>query len=174
MVDEMINVAIETARTQAQYAAAARLFERYSRALGYDLEYQGFSNELTTLHEMYGPPGGTLLLARHGDDYVGVVGLRTFDGGDAEMKRMYVVEEWQGHGIGKALTRALLAAAHDLGYKRVLLDSVRELETPLALYRQLGFEEIGAYRFNPYPNPVYMAYRLHETPPISSPRGGGD
>jgi len=154
---------IEIAETPEQYAAAARLCRRYMQVLGHDLEYQGWNEELTELPAMYGPPRGALLLACVGNEYVGVVGLRPFDGGDAELKRMYVADEWQGHGIGKALTRALLAAARDRGYERVLLDSVRELETALALYRRMGFEEIEAYCYNPFPDPVFMAYRLRET-----------
>jgi len=151
---------VEPAVTPAQYEAAREIFQRYARFLGLDLEYQGFTDELATLDRMYGPPRGCLLLARKGEEFVGVVGLREFESGVAEMKRMYVLPEHQGEGIGSALTRAFIEQAGELGYRCIRLDSVRSLHRAIELYRKFGFEETEPYRYNPYPDAVYMEYRL--------------
>ena len=149
-------VEVATATAAQQFDAGSNLFRAYAVFLGLDLEFQGFSEELESLTEMYGPPKGALLLAYVEDRPVGVVGLREFAPGIAEMKRMYVLEGYQGMGVGKALTQAFLDHARDLGYQRVRLDSIRELDGALRLYRRFGFEEIEPYRFNPHPEAVFM------------------
>ena len=151
---------IQLAETPGQFDAAGQLVRAYAQCLGLDLEFQGFSDELNSLSSLYGPPRGALFLAeRHGEP-VGVVGLRELGAGVAEMKRMYVLEQHRGAGIGQALTRAVLTHAQELGYRAVRLDSIRELESALRLYRDFGFREIAPYRFNPYPGAVFMEYTI--------------
>jgi GNAT superfamily N-acetyltransferase len=93
------------AEGESDYAAARDLIAAYQRWLGVDLEFQGFSKELESLSVMYGPPDGAMLLAEEGGVWVGCVGLRRLGGGDAEMKRMFVLPAYQGKGIGSKLTR---------------------------------------------------------------------
>ena len=155
-----MSVKIVLAETPDQFDSAGQLFRAYAEFLGLDLEFQGFSDELTSLSRVYGPPKGALLLAEVHGDPVGAVGLRELETGVAEMKRMYVLEQYHGAGIGKVLTQAFLTHAKDLGYRSVRLDSIRELETALKLYRSFGFEEIEPYRFNPHPDAVFMEYEI--------------
>lgn len=69
-------VEIVEARTNGDYVAGKALIEEYARALSVDLCFQGLNEELASLHTVYAPPGGCLLLARDGDAIVGVVALR--------------------------------------------------------------------------------------------------
>lgn len=151
---------IEIAKTSSQYEAGGQLIHAYADFLGYDLEFQGFSDELRSLPEMYGPPKGALLLAKVDGIYVGTVGLRESGPGVAEMKRMYVLPEYQGRGIGKSLSEAFVEQASQMGYSSIRLDSIPELGKALRLYQRLGFEEIKAYRFNPHPDAVFMEYKI--------------
>ncbi len=155
-----MQVSIEPATTAAQYQAGAEIFKAYARFLGFDLEFQGFTKELATLQDMYGPPNGCLLLAKEGACPIGAVGLREFAPGVAEMKRMFVLERHQGKGAGKQLMESFLAKARELGYRSIKLDSIRTLDKALGLYRQFGFVEIEPYRYNPHPEAVYMECRL--------------
>ena len=154
--DPMMKIQIEFAESPEQYAIGQKLFSDYVDFLGLDLEFQGFSEEMAALGQMYGPPKGCLLLARKDDRYIGAVGLRELDPGVAEMKRMFVVPECQRSGAGRALMEAFLARARQLGYRLVRLDSLRSLDNALALYRKFGFVEIEPYRFNPFPDAVFM------------------
>ncbi|MCC4270184.1 GNAT family N-acetyltransferase [Marinobacter nauticus] len=109
-----MSVNIEVAETTEQFDAGGRLIREYAEFLGLDLEFQGFSSELASLPTMYGPPSGALLLANLKDIYVGAVGLRKFEPGVAEMKRMYVVPDYHGMGVGKALTEAFFVQAKEM------------------------------------------------------------
>lgn len=155
-----MQVGIELAASAEQYAAGKNLFRAYAEFLGLDLEFQGFSAELDGLREMYGPPRGCLLLAKLGPDYVGAVGLREFAPGFAEMKRLFVLPQHQGLGVGIALIEAFIAQARRLDYRAIWLDSIRPLDKALNLYRKFGFLEIEAYRHNPHPEAVFMELTL--------------
>jgi len=75
------GVTVETAVTPDDFAEARALFEEYAKALGVDLCFQGFSQELETMEQMYAAPQGGLLLARADGRPVGCVAVRPF--GDA-------------------------------------------------------------------------------------------
>ncbi len=151
---------IITASTTEDFYEARKLFEQYQVFLGIDLCFQGFEAELNALSVMYGPPRGALLLARFEEVYVGCVGLRDLGNGIAEMKRMYVLPSFQGKGIGKALTVHLIENAKSLGYAAIRLDTIPRLEKAAVLYRNMGFREIEAYRYNPDPAALFMEKRL--------------
>lgn len=151
---------IITATTAEEFVQARRLFELYQNLLGIDLCFQGFEVELNSLHVMYGPPRGALLLARVEGEFVGCVGLRDLGRDIAEMKRMYVLPAHQGKGIGKALTTRFIETAMNFGYSAIRLDTIPSLDRAVALYRKLGFREIEAYRYNPDPKALFMEKKL--------------
>lgn len=163
-----MSIEIELAVTQEQFSQGATLFRDYAKFLNADLEFQGFSDELVNIAQMYGPPKGALILTKYQNDYVGVVGLREYSPGVAEMKRMFVAERCHGLGIGKRLMQAFLSEASRLGYQKVWLDTIPELQSALQLYRSFGFEEIGVYRFNPHPDAIFLERLLSEPDSVSS------
>jgi GNAT superfamily N-acetyltransferase len=96
------------------------------------------------------PPGGAFVVLTVDGRAVAGGGVRRLEEGVAEIKRMYVLPEARGQGLGRTLLRALEAAAAELGYDRVRLDTVVELAAALALYRGAGYEPIPNYNGNAY------------------------
>jgi GNAT superfamily N-acetyltransferase len=88
---------------------------------------------------------GRLLVARLGDDPVGVGTLKPVDGTTAEIKRMYVRPAAQGRGVGGALIARLLQDARAEGYTTVRLETLRFMTTAQALYRALGFVDVPPF-----------------------------
>jgi ribosomal protein S18 acetylase RimI-like enzyme len=141
-------------------AEARRLFVEYAAALGVDLSFQGFEDELRLLPGEYGPPRGALLLALADGQALGCVAVRPLDPETAEMKRLYLRAAGRGQGLGRALALAAMAEARRLGYRRMRLDTLPSMEPAQALYASLGFQEIPAYRANPVPGARFLECRL--------------
>jgi GNAT superfamily N-acetyltransferase len=93
-------------------------------------------------------PSGTYLVARVGDDPVAGGGLRRLGDEMAEIKRMYVRPEARGRGIAAALLEALEAAAVELGYRTVRLDTGPHQAHAQRLYERCGYRSIPDYNGN--------------------------
>lgn len=151
---------IAQASDPAAVELAASLFREYQTAIGVDLCFQGFAEELAGLPGNYAPPRGRLLIAHVGREPAGCVALRPLEDGIAEMKRLYVRDAFRGTGLGRRLAEAVIAAAHGAGYSRIRLDTLATMNEAIALYGALGFVEIAPYRANPLPGPRYFELRL--------------
>jgi ribosomal protein S18 acetylase RimI-like enzyme len=137
-----------------------KLFREYQAAIGVDLCFQGFAEEMASLPGNYARPLGRLLLAAEGETVLGVVALRPLHGGDCEMKRLYVRPAGRGKGVGRLLAQTVLHEARVLRYGRIVLDTLPMMGEAQALYRSLGFVEIAPYYDNPIPGAKYMALKL--------------
>ncbi|MEI4484838.1 GNAT family N-acetyltransferase [Frigidibacter sp. MR17.14] len=161
---DLQGVTIRPARFPEDLGAVRGLFRAYAEGLGLDLAFQGFEAELAALPGKYAPPAGIVLLAGLGDAAIGCIALRPIavegQTGCCEMKRLYLGPAARGRGLGHGLVAALLTEARRLGYRRMLLDTLRTMTPALALYRAAGFTEIAPYYHNPLADVVYLGRDL--------------
>jgi phosphinothricin acetyltransferase len=59
---------------------------------------------------------------------------------------VYVERAWRGRGVGRVLLTHLLDRARGLGYHKMVLATFPYNAGGLALYRRMGFSEVGVYR----------------------------
>lgn len=154
------NPLVIDAQSPAQITKVRELFVEYQRALGVDLCFQAFDQELASLPGRYARPTGRLLLANDGESVLGVVGLRALKGADCEMKRLYVRPAGRGLGVGRLLTTTLINEARFAGYRRMLLDTLPGMTEAQRMYRSMGFTEVAPYCDNPIAGTLYMALDL--------------
>ena len=73
---------------------------------------------------------------------------------------MYVRDRGRGNGLGRRLAVAVIEEARKRNYQRLLLDTLPKLTTAIALYRSLGFREIGPYLSCPTPGALCFELRF--------------
>jgi GNAT superfamily N-acetyltransferase len=146
-----VMVRIAKAATPPDIASARALFEEYARAVAAPACFEGFGRELETLPGEYAPPGGALFLALEAGQAAGCAALRRLDAATGEMKRLYVRPAFRGSRTGRELAQAIIAAARETGYTRLVLDTLPNMGEAHALYRSLGFRPIGPYLSCPTP-----------------------
>jgi GNAT superfamily N-acetyltransferase len=66
-----------------------------------------------------------------------------------ELKRLFLTPESRGLGVSKPLMEVAISHARKLGYKEMLLDTLRTMTPARKLYERYGFEETGSYYENP-------------------------
>ena len=152
---------LEPAESPQQIALARTLFEEYGASLGFSLCFQNFDKELAGLPGDYAPPRGRLLIAYLDSEPAGCAALHEFEPGISEMKRLYVRPAFRGKRVGLALANAVIAAAREIGYERMRLDTVpTSMADAVKMYWRLGFKQIAAYRTNPQPGTLYLELDL--------------
>lgn len=151
-----VMLKIVEAHTEEHLETLRKLFREYADSLGFDISFQNFEKELAELPGDYAPPAGRLYLAIEGKRSAGCIALRKLSVDDCEMKRFYVCPLFRGKGVGKRLAAALIGEARQIGYKRMLLDTVPSMKRAIVLYRALGFKPIPPYRHNPIAGASFM------------------
>ncbi|PAZ14602.1 GNAT family N-acetyltransferase [Streptomyces sp. SA15] len=107
----------------------------------------------------FDPPNGVYLIAYDDNDTpVATGGWRSQDSngegnldGDAELKRMYVVDAMRGRGMARRMLAELEEDARAAGRRRMVLETGTEQPEAIALYTSSGYEpcvKFGYYRFH--------------------------
>ena len=97
-----------------------------------------------------GPPGGLFLVGfDESRQPVCGGGVKRLSDEACEIKRMYVVPEGRGVGVGRALLKALEDAARGLGYSVARLDTGPRQPGAERMYRDAGYHPIGNFNGNP-------------------------
>jgi GNAT superfamily N-acetyltransferase len=169
-------VTIVKAETPAQVSTAREMIEEYAAWLEFKLCFQGYEEEIQSLPGKYAPPSRRLLLALWDGRPAGVIALRPLEEpGVCEMKRLYVRPEFRGHQIGRILAERVIAEAAEIGFSRMRLDTILgKMDSAIAMYRTLGFAEIGPYYKTPVGETLFMELALKPSVKSNSgaPAGG--
>ena len=81
---------------------------------------------------------------------IGTVAIRKIDDEKriAELKRMFVLPEFQGKGYGRLLLEHAVKCAREQHYHKIYLDTRKQFSVAQYLYRSVGFRETERYNDN--------------------------
>jgi putative acetyltransferase len=152
------------AASEIEIAHARLLFRSYAEEfaswISESLSSQGFDTEVASLPGKYAQPSGCILLAMESDEAAGCVAMRDLGGGACEMKRLFVAPQYRGQRLGRRLVEELLRRAQLRGYHRMMLDTLPEMLSAIALYQSFGFVEIAPYWASPIERTLYFEKSL--------------
>jgi len=100
---------------------------------------------LTSLPEKHKRPDGEI--------FVGVIDgkieacgmIHRINATTCEIKRVYVSDAARGHGLAKEVFNVSMKLAKELGYDRMVLDTMIRLHEAIGLYKKLGFTQADPF-----------------------------
>ena len=102
--------------------------------------------EVTCMSEHYLDTQNSLyLVARLDDKIVGGSGIAPFNKSveTCELKKLYLLPETRGLGMGLELTLQCLQYARSQGFAHCYLDTLSTMKPAIALYERLGFKHLS-------------------------------
>jgi putative acetyltransferase len=75
---------------------------------------------------------------------VGGGGIASFNGRNdvCELRKLFLLPEWRGLGLGKQVTEYCLQYAKSKGYKKCYLDTLSRMKGAISLYEKFGFKHL--------------------------------
>jgi putative acetyltransferase len=137
-----------TAAKRVIYRVALVVFND-SRPLEDSIAYyeaRGELKDMDNIQRSYVDNGGVFLVMTDDDEIICTGAIRKLEAGICELKRLWLLTEYQGKGLGYRMVQELLAVARRAGYRRIRLETDPIFQKPaLEFYRRLGFYEIPGY-----------------------------
>ncbi len=84
---------------------------------------QGKLSEMDDVQKNYFENGGTFLVTVEDGRIIGTGAIRYLEEGVCELKRMWLLSEYHGQGLGYRMMQELFKIARDIGYKVMRLET---------------------------------------------------
>ena len=88
--------------------------------------------------------GGLYLVATVNGNLVGGGGVAGFNGSKetCELRKLFLLPEFRGLGLGKQITQRCLEFGKSHGFRRCYLDTLKSMTSAIGLYEKLGFHHL--------------------------------
>jgi len=118
-------------------------------------EFEEFVSYHESIHELYDMDdiqksyfdnGGIFLGMFKDGEMICTGAIRRLDDETCELKRLWLLHDYHGQGLGYRMLHELLSIARGMGYKRIRLETDPIAQSrALNFYKQIGFYEIPCY-----------------------------
>ena len=133
------------------YRVAHRVFQD-ARPLVESIAYyesRGTLDDMDDVQQTYLENDGIFLVMTDEHQIIGTGAIRKIDDEICELKRLWLLFEYHGQGLGYRMIQELFAFAREKGYRRIRLETDRDSQSrAYDLYKRLGFHEIPRYSDN--------------------------
>lgn len=137
-----------TAAKEVIYRVGHRVFQEKTTLEESMARYEsgGRLHDIDEVQRVYFQNRGTFLVITDNEKIIGTGAIRRIDEETCEIKRLWLLFEYQGRGLGYRMLQELLAFAKEAGYRRIRLETDRTYQSrAYNLYKRVGFYDIPRY-----------------------------
>ena len=126
-------------------------YQKCFNDLGWEYQPRGRHSDIINIQDAYMKVGCFWCLYDE-NKLIGTVAVRTidFENKTAEMKRLYILSNYQGKGYGDLLFKTALNYVKDKGYKKICADTQKSRNASQHLMKKYGFRETEKYNNNDF------------------------
>ena len=115
-----------------------------------NFDSRGTLDDMNDIQKNYFDSGGTFLVTTLNGEIIGTGAIRKLDGDTCELKRLWLLTEYHGQGLGYGIMNELLTFARERGYKRMQLETDAVVQgRAVEFYKRIGFHEIPVENASP-------------------------
>jgi putative acetyltransferase len=109
-------------------------------------ESKGTLSDMDDIQQTYFEKDGIFFIMTDDDKIIGTGAVRRLDDTTCELKRVWLLFEYHGKGLGYRMIQELFTFARKKGYQKMRLETDRDSQRrAYELYKRLGFYEIPRY-----------------------------
>lgn len=99
------------------------------------------------MYQHYQQPRRKYFVIAEGEEILGCAGVGPLDGiagNICELQKMYFLPQTRGKGLGSQMMELCIATAHEFAYKKIYIETMKNMVEAQALYKKSGFEMLKA------------------------------
>lgn len=116
-------------------------------------------SDLRNINKEYIENNGNFWILINNNKIIGTIALKYFNNKIAELKRFYILPNYQSQGYGKKLLEKLLSYSKKIGYRYLRLDTTKKSKEAINLFKNYEFYNINNYNNDPYAE-IFMEKKL--------------
>ena len=97
--------------------------------------------DLLNLENYYFSKSGWFAVIDKENEIIGSYGIFKINKKTCELRKMYLLNNYQGQGLGKLMMEDALKKARELGYSEIVLETNKLLDKAISLYGKYGFAQ---------------------------------
>lgn len=99
-----------------------------------------YDNDIEDMRSYYGGKNDLFLVAEVDDCIVGICGIKELEKGAGEVRKLYVLSDYRGLGLGARLFDKILSFAKEHQYVKLILATDAQFIRAIKLYSSRGFK----------------------------------
>lgn len=134
-------------------------FKKIFEYMGFDWIPEQKDLDIKNINEFYLNKGGNFWILFENEKVIGTIALKPIDKNYAELKRFYILPDYQGKGYGKILIETLLSYARIMNYNFIRLDTSNKSVKAIKVFEKSGFYKINRYNDDIFAE-IFMEIKL--------------
>lgn len=124
---------------------------------GFECDFANSESDLLDMEHTYLAGNGTFNVFEDAEkNIIGTYGLLPLADGTCKLRKMYLIPEARGFGLGTHIIQHAIRTAQQLGFNRILLETTTAMKEAIGLYKKSGFKEINQHPQSPRCDHVFV------------------